>query len=141
LVPLGSPEEAASIIVDPIQGEGGYIVPPDSFLERLRGIATQNGIQLIVDEVQSGMGRTGKMFAIEHARVAPDIVTIAKGIASGLPLGITTAPSILMGAWPPGSHASTFGGNPVSCAAALATIALLRDSLVKSAEVVGAHLI
>jgi 4-aminobutyrate aminotransferase len=124
-----------------IQGEGGYIVPPDSFLERLRAIATKHGIQLIVDEVQSGMGRTGKMFAIEHARVAPDIITIAKGIASGLPLGVTTAPSILMGAWPPGSHASTFGGNPVSCAAAIATITLLRESLVKNAEVVGAYLI
>jgi 4-aminobutyrate aminotransferase len=81
------------------------------------------------------------MFAIEHARVAPDIITIAKGVASGLPLGVTTAPSILMGTWPPGSHASTFGGNPVSCAAAIATIKLLRDSLVKNAEVVGAHLI
>jgi 4-aminobutyrate aminotransferase len=140
-VHLVSPEEVAAIVVEPIQGEGGYIVPPDSFLERLRAMATQHGIQLIVDEVQSGMGRTGKMFAIEHARVAPDIITIAKGIASGLPLGVTTAPSILMGSWPPGSHASTFGGNPVSCAAALATIALLRDSLVKNAEVVGAHLI
>ena len=140
-VHLVSPEEVAAIVVEPIQGEGGYLVPPDSFLERLRAMATQHGIQLIVDEVQSGMGRTGKMFAIEHARVAPDIITIAKGIASGLPLGVTTAPSILMGAWPPGSHASTFGGNPVSCAAALATIALLRDSLVKNAEVVGAHLI
>jgi 4-aminobutyrate aminotransferase len=98
-------------------------------------------MQLIVDEVQSGMGRTGKMFAIEHARVAPDIITIAKGIASGLPLGITTAPSTLMGQWPPGSHASTFGGNPVSCAAAIATIRLLRDTLVSNAEVVGAYLI
>jgi 4-aminobutyrate aminotransferase len=140
-VHLVAPEEVAAIVVEPIQGEGGYIVPPDSFLERLRAIATQHGIQLIVDEVQSGMGRTGKMFAVEHARVAPDIITVAKGIASGLPLGVTTAPSILMGAWPPGSHASTFGGNPVSCAAALATIALLRDSLVKNAEAVGAHLI
>jgi len=140
-VHLVSPDEVAAIVVEPIQGEGGYIVPPDSFLERLRGMATQHGIQLIVDEVQSGMGRTGKMFAIEHARVAPDIITMAKGIASGLPLGVTTAPSILMGAWPPGSHASTFGGNPVSCAAALATITLLRESLVKNADAVGAHLI
>ncbi|PYR65540.1 MAG: acetyl ornithine aminotransferase family protein [Acidobacteria bacterium] len=140
-VHLVSPDEVAAIVVEPIQGEGGYIVPPDSFLERLRGMATQHGIQLIVDEVQSGMGRTGKMFAIEHARVAPDIITMAKGIASGLPLGVTTAPSILMGAWPPGSHASTFGGNPVSCAAALATITQLRESLVKNAEAVGAHLI
>jgi 4-aminobutyrate aminotransferase len=117
-VHLVSPDEVAAIMVEPIQGEGGYIVPPDRFLERLRAMATQHGIQLIVDEVQSGMGRTGKMFAIEHSRVAPDIITIAKGIASGLPLGITTAPSILMGAWPPGAHASTFGGNPVACAAA-----------------------
>jgi len=140
-VHLVSPDEVAAIVVEPIQGEGGYIVPPDSFVERLRAIATQHGIQLIVDEVQSGMGRTGRMFAIEHARVAPDIITIAKGVASGLPLGVTTAPSILMGTWPPGSHASTFGGNPVSCAAAIATIKLLRDSLVKNAEVVGAHLI
>ena len=140
-VHLVSPDEVAAIVVEPIQGEGGYIVPPDSFLQRLRAIATQHGMQLIVDEVQSGMGRTGKMFAIEHASVAPDIITIAKGIASGLPLGITTAPSMLMGAWPPGSHASTFGGNPVSCAAAVATIALIRESLMKNAEVVGAYLI
>jgi 4-aminobutyrate aminotransferase len=138
---LVSPEEVAAIVVEPIQGEGGYIVAPDSFLERLRAIATRYGIHLIVDEVQSGMGRTGKMFAIEHTKVSPDIITIAKGIASGLPLGITTATSSLMGQWPPGAHASTFGGNPVSCAAAIATIRLLRESLVKNAEVVGSHLI
>ena len=140
-VHLVSPDEVAAIVVEPIQGEGGYIVPPDSFLTRLRAIATQHGIELIADEVQSGMGRTGKWFAIEHARVAPDIVTVAKGIASGLPLGVTTAPSIVMGAWPPGSHASTFGGNPVSCAAAIETLKLIRESLMKNAEVVGAHLI
>jgi len=140
-VHLVSPDEVAAIMVEPIQGEGGYIVAPDSFLERLRAIATQHGIQLIVDEVQSGMGRTGRMFAIEHSRVPPDIITIAKGIASGLPLGITTAPANVMGQWPPGAHASTFGGNPVSCAAAIATIRLLRDSLVKNAEVVGTYLI
>ena len=140
-VHLVSPDEVAAIVVEPIQGEGGYIVAPDSFLERLRALATQHGMQLIVDEVQSGMGRTGKMFAIEHAGVAPDIITIAKGVASGLPLGVTTAASALMGQWPPGSHASTFGGNPVSCAAALATIRLLRDGLVSNAEVVGSHLI
>ena len=139
-VHLVSPDEVAAIVVEPIQGEGGYIVPPDSFLTRLRAIATQHGIELIADEVQSGMGRTGKWFAIEHARVAPDIVTVAKGIASGLPLGVTTAPSIVMGAWPPGSHASTFGGNPVSCAAAIETLKLIRESLMKNAEVVGAHL-
>jgi len=140
-VHLVSPDEVAAIVVEAIQGEGGYIVAPDSFLERLRAIATRYGIHLIVDEVQSGMGRTGKMFAIEHTKVSPDIVTIAKGIASGLPLGITTAASSLMGQWPPGAHASTFGGNPVSCAAAVATIKLLRESLVKNAEVVGSYLI
>ena len=140
-VHLVSPDEVAAIVVEPIQGEGGYIVAPDSFLERLRAIATQYGIHLIVDEVQSGMGRTGKMFAIEHTKVSPDIITIAKGIASGLPLGITTAAASLMGQWPPGAHASTFGGNPVSCAAAIATIRLLRESLVKNAEVVGSYLI
>jgi 4-aminobutyrate aminotransferase len=140
-VHLVSPDEVAAIMVEPIQGEGGYIVAPDSFLERLRAIATQHGIQLIADEVQSGMGRTGKMFAIEHSQVAPDVMTIAKGIASGLPLGITTASSSLMGQWPPGAHASTFGGNPVSCAAAIATIRLLREGLVKNAEVVGSYLI
>jgi len=140
-VHLVSPDEVAAIVVEPIQGEGGYIVAPDSFLERLRAMATRYGIQLIVDEVQSGMGRTGKMFAIEHAQVAPDIITIAKGIASGLPLGITTASSTLMGQWPPGAHASTFGGNPVSCAAAITTIRLLREGLVTNAEVVGSYLI
>jgi len=140
LVHLTAPDEVAAVVVEPIQGEGGYIVPPAAFLQGLRELTTQHGILLVLDEVQSGMGRTGKMFAIEHARVAPDIITIAKGIASGLPLGVTTAPSILMGAWPPGSHASTFGGNPVACAAAIETIRLLRGGLVSNAEVVGAHL-
>ena len=138
-VHLVSPEEVAAIMVEPIQGEGGYIVPPDAFHERLREIASRHGILLIVDEVQSGMGRTGKMFAIEHTGVAPDVVTAAKGSASGLPLGVATARSEVI-SWPPGTHASTFGGNPVACAAALATIRLLRDGLMKNAEVVGAHL-
>jgi 4-aminobutyrate aminotransferase len=93
---------------------------------------------LIADEVQSGMGRTGKMFAIEHFGVEPDVITVAKGVASGMPLGVTTARSEIM-AWPPGAHASTFGGNPVSCAASLATIKLLRDRLIANAETVGAH--
>ena len=138
-VHLVSPDEVAAILVEPIQGEGGYLVPPHAFLQGLREIANRHGILLIADEVQSGMGRTGKMFAIEHAGVEPDIVTIAKGIASGMPLGVATARSDVM-SWPPGTHASTFGGNPVSCAAALATIRLLRDSLIKNAEVVGAHM-
>jgi 4-aminobutyrate aminotransferase len=138
-VHLVSPDEVAAILVEPIQGEGGYVVPPDVFLQRLREIATRYGMLLVVDEVQSGMGRTGRMFAIEHAGVAPDVVTMAKGIASGLPLGVATAPSEIM-SWPPGTHASTFGGNPVACAAALATLALLRDGLVRNAETVGAHM-
>ena len=138
-VHLVAPDEVAALMVEPIQGEGGYIVPPDIFLQRLREITTKHGILLITDEVQSGMGRSGKMFAIEHVGVEPDIVTAAKGIASGLPLGVATARAEIM-SWPPGTHASTFGGNPVSCAASLATIKLLRDSLVKNAAVVGAHL-
>jgi 4-aminobutyrate aminotransferase len=138
-VHLVSPEEVAAVIVEPIQGEGGYIVPPDVFLQRLREMTAAHGILLVVDEVQSGMGRTGKMFAIEHAGVEPDIVTIGKGIASGLPLGVATARADVM-SWPPGSHASTFGGNPVSCAAALTTIRLLRERLMQNAETVGAHL-
>ena len=107
--------------------------------QRLRELATTHGMLLVVDEVQSGMGRTGKMFAIEHTGVHPDIVTMAKGIASGLPLGVATARSEVM-SWPPGAHASTFGGNPVSCAASLATIELLRDGLMKNADTVGAHM-
>jgi 4-aminobutyrate aminotransferase len=135
-----SPDEVAAIMVEPIQGEGGYVVPPDVFHQRLREIASRHGMLLIVDEVQSGMGRTGKMFAIEHTGVHPDVVTAAKGIASGLPLGVATARSEVI-SWPPGTHASTFGGNPVACAASLATIKLLRDGLMKNAEVVGAHML
>jgi 4-aminobutyrate aminotransferase len=139
LMHLVSPDEVAAIVVEPIQGEGGYVVPPDLFHERLRDICSRHGMLLIVDEVQSGMGRTGKMFAIEHTGVVPDVVTMAKGIASGLPLGVMTSRSEIV-SWPPGTHASTFGGNPVSCAASLATLKLLRDSLVKNAETVGAHM-
>jgi len=136
---LLSPEEVAAIVVEPIQGEGGYVVPPDQFLQRLRDLTSRHGILLIDDEVQAGMGRTGRMFAIEHAGVQPDIVAIAKGIGSGMPLGIAAARAELMN-WPPGAHASTFGGNPVACAAALATIRLLRDGLVAHAADVGDHL-
>jgi 4-aminobutyrate aminotransferase len=136
---LVSPDEVAAIVVEPIQGEGGYIVAPDEFLQRLRELTKKHGILLVADEVQSGMGRSGKMFAIEFAGVEPDTIAIAKGIASGLPLGVAVARAGLM-AWPPGAHASTFGGNPVSCAAALATISLLRESLVQNAADVGAHL-
>ncbi|HLG54249.1 MAG TPA: acetyl ornithine aminotransferase family protein [Vicinamibacterales bacterium] len=139
LVHLVSPDEVAAIIVEPIQGEGGYVVPPDVFHQRLREITTKHGMLFIVDEVQSGMGRTGRMFAIEHTGVQPDVVTMAKGIASGLPLGVVTARSEVL-SWPPGTHASTFGGNPVSCAASLATLKLLRDGLMTNAEIVGAHM-
>ncbi|HMD36844.1 MAG TPA: acetyl ornithine aminotransferase family protein [Vicinamibacterales bacterium] len=139
-VHLVSPDEVAAIVVEPIQGEGGYVVAPDQFLQRLRELTKANGILLVADEVQSGMGRSGKMFAIEHTGVEPDIVAIAKGVASGLPLGVAAARADLM-QWPPGAHASTFGGNPVSCAAALATITLLKEQLVANAATVGAHLL
>ena len=139
LVHLVAPDEVAALVVEPIQGEGGYLVAPDQFLERLRALTRAHGILLIVDEVQSGMGRTGKMFAIEHSGVRPDVVAIAKGIASGLPLGIAAARADLM-TWPPGAHASTFGGNPLACAAALATLKLLRERLIANAADVGAHL-
>lgn len=139
LVHLVSPDEVAAVLVEPIQGEGGYVVPPTVFHERLRELTSTHGMLLMVDEVQSGMGRTGRMFAIEHTGVKPDVVTMAKGIASGLPLGVATAKSEII-SWPPGTHASTFGGNPVACAASLATLKLLRDGLVKNAEIVGAHM-
>lgn len=139
LVHLISPDDVAAVLVEPIQGEGGYVVPAKAFHERLRALTTKHGMLLMVDEVQSGMGRTGKMWAIEHFGVQPDVVTAAKGIASGLPLGVTVARADVMD-WPPGAHASTFGGNPVSCAAAIATIELLRESLVKNAAEVGDHL-
>jgi 4-aminobutyrate aminotransferase len=138
-VQVVSPDEIAALVVEPIQGEGGYVVAPSQFLQRLRELATTHGIVMVVDEVQSGMGRTGRMFAIEHSHVRPDAVAIAKGVASGLPLGLAAARADLM-SWPPGSHASTFGGNPLSCAAALATIALLKEQLLANAEKVGAHL-
>jgi 4-aminobutyrate aminotransferase len=122
-----------------VQGEGGYIVPPRKFFDELARVAGQNGILLVCDEVQSGMGRTGKMWASDHFEMAPDILAVAKGIASGMPLGATVARADLM-TWPPGAHASTFGGNPVACAAALATIALLEESLVENAARMGQHL-
>jgi 4-aminobutyrate aminotransferase len=139
LVQLVSPDEVAAIVVEPIQGEGGYLVAPDQFLQRLRALASAHGMLLVVDEVQSGMGRTGRMFAIEHSGVEPDMVAIAKGIASGMPLGVALARADLM-TWPAGAHASTFGGNPVSCAAALETIRLLKEQLIRNADIVGARL-
>ncbi len=133
------PDEVAAIIVEPIQGEGGYIVPPDNFLPGLRALADKYGILLIFDEVQTGFGRTGKMFAAEHWGVEPDIICMAKGIASGMPLGAIVAKADVM-SWPPGAHASTFGGNPVSCAASLATLDLLEGGFVEMAARSGAYL-
>ncbi len=133
------PEEVAAIIVEPIQGEGGYVVPPPDFHKELYKIAKKYGILYVVDEVQAGMGRTGKMFAMEHFDVVPDMMALAKGIASGMPLGAMVARTEVMD-WEAGSHASTFGGNPVSCQAAMATIELLEEGLMKNAEVQGKHL-
>jgi 4-aminobutyrate aminotransferase len=130
------PEEVAAIILEPIQGEGGYVVAPDNFLQEIRRICDRHGILLIVDEVQSGAGRAGKWWAIEHAGVQPDIVCIAKGIASGMPLGICMTRAEIMN-WVPGSHASTFGGNPVCIAAALATLDIIEREGMKNAATVG----
>jgi 4-aminobutyrate aminotransferase len=134
------PEEVAAIFVEPIQGEGGYVVPPDSFLRELRQICNRHGILLVADEVQSGAGRTGKWWAIQHSGVEPDILCSAKGIASGMPLGICMSRAEIMD-WVPGSHASTFGGNPVAIAAALATMDILeREGIANAAKVGGAML-
>jgi 4-aminobutyrate aminotransferase len=130
------PEECAAIFIEPIQGEGGYIPAPALFMKELRRICDQHGILLVADEVQSGSGRTGKWWAIEHSGVEPDIITIAKGIASGMPLGITVSRAEIMD-WVPGSHASTFGGNPICIEAALATIDVLEREAMHNAEVVG----
>lgn len=133
------PEECAGIVVECVQGEGGYVPAPKQFLQGLRRICDEHGIMLIVDEVQSGMGRTGKMFASDHYDIKADIVCIAKGIASGLPLGLCVARAELMN-WKPGAHASTFGGNPVAIAAALKTIELLERELIANSAEVGAYL-
>ncbi len=129
-------DEVAAIFVEPILGEGGYVVPPPEFHSRLKAIAEKHGILLVADEVQTGMGRTGRMLAMEHFGVEPDIICLAKGIASGMPLGAIIARNELM-TWPRGAHASTFGGNPVSCAAALATLDLLEQELIANAAQVG----
>jgi len=131
--------ETAAIVVEPVQGEGGYVVPPKKFFDELARVATKNGILLVFDEVQCGMGRTGKMWAAEHFDAVPDILAVAKGIASGMPLGATVARHDLM-TWPPGAHASTFGGNPVSCEAALVTITLLEEGLMENAARMGTYL-
>jgi 4-aminobutyrate aminotransferase len=133
------PDEVAAIFVEPIQGEGGYHVPPAGFLPALRDLCDRHGILLVVDEVQSGMGRTGRMYAVEHWNVVPDIICLAKGIASGMPLGAIIAKEEVMD-WPSGSHASTFGGNPVSCRAALATMELLYGGYIRNAAERGEQL-
>ena len=134
------PEEVAAIFVEPIQGEGGYVVAPTNFLRELRAICDKYGILLVVDEVQSGAGRTGKWWAIEHSGVQPDIVCMAKGIASGMPLGVCMSRADGMD-WVPGSHASTFGGNPVSIAAALATFDILEREAIDNAAKVGGKIL
>jgi len=131
------PEEVAAIIVEPIQGEGGYVVPPNIFLEEIRRICDRHGILMIADEIQSGAGRTGKWCAIEHTGVQPDIVTMAKGIASGMPLSVCMSKAHIMD-WLPGSHASTFGGNPIALAACLTSIDIIEREAMQNAAVVGA---
>jgi len=137
---LCPPEEVAALFAEPIQGEGGYVVPPPEFFPRIRELCDKYGILFVVDEVQSGFGRTGKMFAIEHWGVEPDLIALAKGIASGMPLGAMIVRQSMMD-WQPGSHANTFGGNPVACAASLATIDLLEKGLVENAAQVGKYML
>lgn len=132
------PEELACVVVEPVLGEGGYAVPPPGFLPHLRALCDRWGILLVCDEVQSGMGRTGRWLACEHFGVVPDVVTLAKGIASGLPLSAVVSRAEIMDRWPPGAHGTTFGGNPVSCAAAVATIrAIEEEGLLENARILG----
>ena len=134
------PEEVAAIFVEPVQGEGGYVVAPTIFMQELRRICDRHGIMLVLDEVQSGIGRTGRWWAVEHTGVEPDMVCMAKGLASGMPLGVTMTRSEIMD-WVPGSHASTFGGNPVCIAAALATLDVIeKEHLLEHTTEVGAHM-
>lgn len=135
-----NPQEVAAIVVEPIQGEGGYVIPPREFLQGLEGICREHGILLMVDEVQTGMGRTGRWWASEHFGITPDILCIAKGVASGLPLGLTVARADLM-TWPPGAHASTFGGNPLSLVAAMATIRLIEQKYGENAQRMGDYIL
>jgi 4-aminobutyrate aminotransferase len=130
-------DEVAAILVEPIQGEGGYLVPPDGFLAGLRELCDRHGILLIFDEVQAGIGRTGRMFASQHWGVKPDIMTLAKGIGSGLPIGLAVASKPIIEKWAPGAHANTFGGNPLCCAAALATLELVKNEYAENARRIG----
>ena len=133
------PSEVAAVLVEPIQGEGGYLVPPASFLPGLRQLCDRHGILLIADEVQSGIGRTGRMFACQHWEVSPDILTLAKGLGSGLPIGMVVAKKRIMEQWTRGAHGNTFGGNPLCCAAALATLDLVEGGYVRNAAEVGRY--
>ena len=133
------PTEVAAVVVEPIQGEGGYLVPPDSFLPGLRSLCDEHGILLVCDEVQSGIGRTGRMFACEHWGVQPDIITSAKGLGSGLPIGAVIAKRRLMERWTRGAHGNTYGGNPISCAAAIATLDLVAGEFLINAARTGEH--
>jgi len=133
------PTEVAAMLVEPIQGEGGYIVQPDGFLAGLRALCDEHGILLICDEVQSGVGRTGRMFAVEHWGVRPDIVTSAKGLGSGLPIGAVIAKKSIIEQWRAGAHGNTYGGNPVTCAAAIATLDLVQREYMANAARVGGH--
>jgi len=135
------PTDVAAILVEPIQGEGGYLVPPDGFLPGLRALCDRHEILLIFDEVQAGVGRTGRMFACQHWGVAPDIMTLAKGLGSGLPIGAVVAKKRLMEKWPRGAHGNTFGGNPLSCAAALATLDLVEREYAANAAAVGEYFV
>jgi 4-aminobutyrate aminotransferase len=142
LITQTAPHETAAILVEPVLGEGGYVVPPRSFMQGLRQIASEHGILLIADEIQSGFGRTGQWFAFQHFDLSPDIMVIAKGLASGLPLSGVLAPLSLMSKWTPGSHGGTYGGNAVSAAAAVATIQTIREEkLLENARVRGAQLL
>jgi 4-aminobutyrate aminotransferase len=137
---LVPPEEVAAIVVEPIQGEGGYVVPPPSWMAELRDLCSRHGILLIVDEIQTGMGRTGRMWAYQHEGITPDIVLAGKGIASGMPLGAMIARHDVM-TWDKGAHGSTYAGNPVCCAAAMATIELLEGELIASVSHLGPHML
>ncbi|MFL6549036.1 MAG: acetyl ornithine aminotransferase family protein [Povalibacter sp.] len=134
-------QEVAAILVEPIQGEGGYLVPPDGFLQGLRALCDRHGILLIFDEVQSGIGRTGRMFASQHFNVAPDIMTLAKGLGSGLPIGMVVAKKTIMEKWQRGAHGNTYGGNPLCCAAALATLDLVEAEYMSNAAEIGTYFI
>ncbi|MCE7793184.1 aspartate aminotransferase family protein [Salipaludibacillus sp. CUR1] len=136
-----APDSVAAIILEPVQGEGGYIVPPKEFLVKIREICDKHGIMLIFDEIQTGFGRTGKMFAYEHFGVKPDILTLAKGIASGFPLSALIAPKEIMEKWPAGTHGGTYGGNPVACAASLASIDILESEGLENAERMGRYFV